>query len=94
MDEILTGVILKQFISKRDVEQIKNVELVAKLQKKKTSKFLRLYLMEDALELYLQLDDSSHADFEVIKTKLSDAFSERPLSSYQVLNGQDSNLIT
>ena len=67
---------------------IKNVELVAKLQKiDDLAKFI---------PLYLELENCSQADVEVIKTKLQEAFSDGSFSalpSCQASNGQGNNLM-
>ena len=42
------------------------------------TKIFSLYLEGNALTLYLELDDSSQADVEVIKTKLLEAFLNKP----------------
>ena len=58
--------------------RIKKAELVAKLQKiEDLAKFL---------SLHLKLDDSTQADVEVIKTKLWEAFSDRPFSAFAKLS--------
>ena len=38
-----------------------------------------------SLALHLELDDSSQADFEVIKTKLQEVFSDGPFSAFAKL---------
>ena len=75
--------VLKHFIGEGDVVAlIKKIELVAKLQKKDyLAKCLSLYL-----EMDLDLDESSQADVEVIKTKLWEAFSDRPFSAFAKLS--------
>ena len=66
----------------------KKFDLVAKVTKKKENlaSFLLLYLEDCALAIYLELDDSSQAPADIIKTKQGVSFSDGFFSAFAKLS--------
>ena len=83
----LSSDIIQPFSGEGDVVSwLKKVRLVAKLQRvDDVASLLPLYLVGDALALYMEMEEDDQTEIEQIEARLKEAFTDNAFAAYRKL---------